>query len=366
MAPDPSTFRIVFDDNSGRPRFRQVQDYILAQIAAGVLKPGDRLPALRVWAGEIGVAYETMSKAVRELVASGVLDSRPRWGTRVTPRGRDARKRVGAIGVLSAGTFQQFMKTSRFYGALMPTVQDELMAHGERITHERWDPDTPMAEQFDHLRMVDGLLLLGNLRYSVQEILAVEALGVPVLFVGGELTDKRVHIVRTDGFADCRGAVARLVAMGHRAIAAWVDPADPRGLGYSQGLDDAGLPRRPEHVFTDSHPARTAEKIAALPERPSGLLLARHLDRVGKLALELAANGIRPGRDIHLCAYDEDLWHSLAPLGIAYSRLEQPGAEIARTAAKIILQRIEGSYGGPTHTFLGSRFVSIEATPAPA
>ena len=354
---------LTLDRNAAKPCFRQIQDILLDLISTGSLKPGDRLPPLRQWAGETGVAYETMSKAVRTLVASGVLEARPKWGTRVAARGVAARRRIGTVGVLVAEYFEDFLQHSRFYGRLVPVLQDELMKQQERVSFDRWKADVALTEMFDHLSMADGVLLMGNVRYPVEGILAAENLGVPFLLVGGELTDLRVHLVRSDDFADCREAVRELADMGHREIAVWSDTEDLRGLGYDRGMIDVGLPRRPEYVLTDSTLEAVVQRILAFGKRLTALLVTRHLDRVGDLARSLEAAGVRVGKDLHLCVYDDDLWQGLAPLGIPYSRIEQPLGTIATEAARIILSRIESRYEGPRQVLLRSRFVRV---PAPA
>jgi GntR family transcriptional regulator len=353
---------LKLDQNAAQPRFRQIQDALLEFIATGVLKPGDQLPPLRQWAGKVGVAYETMSKAVRGLVGSGVLEARPKWGTRVSARGVDARRRIGAVGVVVAEYFEEFMRHSRFYGRLTPMLQDELMKEQERVTFERWEPGMAMPAMFNHLATVDGMILMGNVRYPVEGILAVENLGLPVLFIGGELTDLRIHIVRSDDFSDCREAVRELAAMGHREIAAWVAPDDLRGLGYDRGLIDTGLPRRPEYILTGISTEKIVQRLVSLRKRPTALFVTRHLDQMSDLARRLDAAGLRVGKDIHLCVYDDDLWQGLAPLGVPYSRIEQPLASMASEAARIILSRIEGRYEGPAQVLLRSRFVRVPAS----
>ncbi|HRU07076.1 MAG TPA: GntR family transcriptional regulator, partial [Candidatus Brocadiia bacterium] len=208
--------RPVLDPRSEVPRFRQIQDHILAQIDSGKLAPGQRLPSLRPWAAEIGVAYETMSKAVRDLVSKGILNAAPRRGTTVAARG-PARGRAGAVGVVSYGPLTE-TGYSRYYSALIPMVQDELMARHERIIFERWVPGRPMTAMFQNLQLVDGVMLLGNVVYPAEQIRAVERLCVPVMCVGG-IQETGVCVVRGDDVADCRHAVGELVRMGHSSIA---------------------------------------------------------------------------------------------------------------------------------------------------
>jgi GntR family transcriptional regulator len=57
-AIDPSAPRLIY---------LQLADHIAGRIAAGELRPGDRLPAERDMATEYGVAYDTVRRATAVL-----------------------------------------------------------------------------------------------------------------------------------------------------------------------------------------------------------------------------------------------------------------------------------------------------------
>ena len=69
------------DQSSPDPLHRQIIDQIRHQIAAGRLKPGDRLPPVRSLAVELGVNVNTAAKAYAELERSGVLSTAPGRGS---------------------------------------------------------------------------------------------------------------------------------------------------------------------------------------------------------------------------------------------------------------------------------------------
>ncbi|MCK0114057.1 GntR family transcriptional regulator [Ornithinimicrobium sp. F0845] len=69
------------DPASSEPPFAQLHAQILAQVADGILTPGDRLPTVRRLAGDLGIAPNTVARAYRELEADGVLEGRGRAGT---------------------------------------------------------------------------------------------------------------------------------------------------------------------------------------------------------------------------------------------------------------------------------------------
>ena len=81
MASDPIDFAPVIDAASSRPPFQQLKSQIESAVRSGALPAGARLPAVRVLAGDLGLAANTVAKAYRELEDDGVLEGRGRSGT---------------------------------------------------------------------------------------------------------------------------------------------------------------------------------------------------------------------------------------------------------------------------------------------
>ena len=61
------------DPNSHVPVYVQIVEKMKAMIASGKLKKGDRVPSIRGLAKDLGVNFNTVAKAYRELVRDGVL-----------------------------------------------------------------------------------------------------------------------------------------------------------------------------------------------------------------------------------------------------------------------------------------------------
>jgi DNA-binding GntR family transcriptional regulator len=80
--------RPEFDPGSVKPLYEQAADWVAAEIAAGRLKPGQKFADSRDLAGEWGVAYQTVRRAMQELRDRGLVVSRVGKGTFV--RARDA------------------------------------------------------------------------------------------------------------------------------------------------------------------------------------------------------------------------------------------------------------------------------------
>jgi GntR family transcriptional regulator len=61
--------------------YEQLRQQITALVLAGGLTPGDRLPAIRQLANDLGIAGGTVARAYRELESDGVVTTHGRHGT---------------------------------------------------------------------------------------------------------------------------------------------------------------------------------------------------------------------------------------------------------------------------------------------
>ena len=84
------TFAVASD--SAVPPFEQLRTQILDAVTSGDLVPGARLPTVRRLAEDLGIAAGTVARAYRELEASGVIETRGRNGTYVSPHGDAAHR----------------------------------------------------------------------------------------------------------------------------------------------------------------------------------------------------------------------------------------------------------------------------------
>ncbi len=74
------------DTESATPVYRQIVDGIRVALVNGSLAPGDPLPAVRRLALDIGVHFNTVAQAYRELAREGWLEISARGGAQVKER----------------------------------------------------------------------------------------------------------------------------------------------------------------------------------------------------------------------------------------------------------------------------------------
>ena len=79
--------KIRIDLSSPVPAYRQIVDAIRVLLVEGALPPGTDLPSVRRLAMDLGVHFNTVGEAYRELAAEGWLDLRHGRGATVIERG---------------------------------------------------------------------------------------------------------------------------------------------------------------------------------------------------------------------------------------------------------------------------------------
>ncbi|MFG3553256.1 GntR family transcriptional regulator [Micromonospora sp. NPDC047557] len=87
MAEVPDVL-ITVDPDSPVPPYEQVRVQLAELIGDGRLPVGSRLPTVRQLAADLRLAANTVARAYRELEGAGLLETRGRNGTFVSP-GRD-------------------------------------------------------------------------------------------------------------------------------------------------------------------------------------------------------------------------------------------------------------------------------------
>jgi DNA-binding transcriptional regulator YhcF (GntR family) len=78
--------KIRIDLNSPVPATRQIADALRVELVEGRLKPGDELPSVRRAAIDLGLHFNTVAEAYRQLAAEGWLDLRHGRRARVADR----------------------------------------------------------------------------------------------------------------------------------------------------------------------------------------------------------------------------------------------------------------------------------------
>lgn len=127
---------LQIDFRSGLPIYTQIVNQVQAQVAGGILQPGDQLPTVRALAEELRVNFNTVARAYRILDEARIISTQQGRGTYITeippPRVTERLRKVS----LEALTHRYISEARRLEFSkdeIHEMVKDQLKAWKENI-----------------------------------------------------------------------------------------------------------------------------------------------------------------------------------------------------------------------------------------
>lgn len=284
---------------------------------------------------------ELLSESTRKAVFAAVKST----GYRANQAARNLRmRRAGAILVLVPNLGKPFYSTilsgisdgfaGSEYSVLISDTESQPMGEGE------------LAGNFLDGR-VDGVLSLdGNLSKAALESCHVAGVSQRIVFVCEWPEDDRFHSIRSDNVAGASAAIRHLYALGHRRIAHVTGPkgnvlTSARRTGVQAERESIGLPVRDEWIirgdFSLESGRHAAERILAMPERPTAVFCAADMVAFGLIA-RLGEGGVVVPRDISVVGFDDiEMSGSFLP---SLTTIRQDRQQIGQLAAMRLRQRM--------------------------
>lgn len=236
-----------------------------------------------------------------------------------------------------------------FFTAVERGVEDVTSARGYALILCNSADDPKREERY--LRMlgaqrVDGLILASaGERYPYLD--RVLQARTAIVLLDRVLPGLPVPAVTLDNVDAARIATRHLVALGHRRIGMVAPRADlsnssERVAGYRMELEMSGIPFDPE-LIADGRSLLEDARVAAgtlmaLPERPTAMIVGNNVMTLGTVAA-IEARGLRIPEDIAIVGFDDAIWADV--LHPRLTTIAQPTYELGRTAADLLLRRIE-------------------------
>jgi LacI family transcriptional regulator len=240
-----------------------------------------------------------------------------------------------------------------FFSVVAHAVQEAARENGYLVWLAASSGDTAIeaaqVEQMTH-HPVDGILLVPvDSRHNYLKTVAAG----PALLV---TIDRPIEVAATDTVgvenrAGARMAVEHLIAHGRKRIVCVATNTHlltikERLAGYEESMREAKLPRTTSLLLPSQADAKpTLKELFATPSRPDALFSANNsstiwvIDALREMEMEI-------GKDVALVGFDDVDFYTLITPPITAVR--QPAAELGRTAARLLLQRIKGELTTPS------------------
>lgn len=321
-------------------------------------------------AARAGVSHQTVSRVlnepelVRPATRERVLEAIKSLGYRRNSSARAlATSRTGLLGVINSGV--------AYFGPGQTAMAIEAAARTAgyaTITSSAEDPTARPDETLDSFLDlgVEGLIVVAP-TIEVAEATRALAGRLPIVIIATGLDSPApMHLVAVDHEQGARAAVRHLLDLGHRTIAHISGPLDwfdarARVAGWRAELQQARLPV-PEPIAggwdaRDGYAA--AERILALPERPTAVFAANDLLALG-LMRRLHEAGLSIPQDVAVVGYDDsagsDYFHP------SLTTIRQPFEAVGHRAIKVLLSTIGGA--NPADLLIVPTLVQRESTVA--
>ncbi|MET0418068.1 MAG: LacI family DNA-binding transcriptional regulator [Actinoplanes sp.] len=322
-----------------------------------------------------GVAQSTVSRALRgdprvredtrRLIEETAerLGYRPSWAAPPTPA---PRQRTRSIGVVSSDL------TNPFFPSLLNPVHDELQLMGYRFVlfAERTDLPTGQEALLSLLnRSIDGVLVT-TATLDSQLGAALAGRDLPIVLLNRYVDGMDVDRVTADNLHGGRTAARHLLDLGHRRIGVIRGPANTstsrdRHAGVAEGFADAGVSLDESLVregpFSHQSGYQHARDLLRLPGRPTALLCGNDVIAFGAIDAAKSLGLDVPG-DVSVLGFDD------VPMAawevFQLTTVRQPLADMARTAARLLVERIEheGDIGAGRERLFATSLVQRSTT----
>lgn len=256
---------------------------------------------------------------------------------------------------------------SPFWPPVARAAEQELRQHDYRLYIANTDEVSSAAdsamEMFLETR-VDGAMAAPPAGVRRRPYEAYVSSGRPLVFIERVVADVEADCVLVDDLHGGYLAARHLIGLGHQtigiiALPLGVSAANRRVDGIWQALREAGLAPADDMLevahFSEQEGFAAARRLLARQPRPDALVACSLRLTTGALAA-LHANQLRVPEDVALVGYDEMPWTLLCQPALTV--VQQPARELGRTAAALLLSRLDGSRAtGPVTELLQPRLL---------
>jgi len=360
-----------------------VAEKLRERIRSGRYQSGTKLPSERILEDDLKVDRRTISAAVEILVAEGLVSHRPNCRPIVdfTPRlhediDRTLKSRLIALIMYHGGagdyigTAQQrvFWGMNRYLstaGYHTISLDPSLCTGTDRNDAER------EAELLSYALTTGfgGVVFFSRACCYNRELVQKVSNQLPLVLLDRSMAGVQADFVGSENCQSMFEATWHLIDKGHRRIAfatsgEFVNAVQERLNGYYRALKAAFPADAYEMILTP--PVVNAgtwpelDAIGRLParERPTAIVCVNNSEAL-RVAGYLSALNIRVPEDISIVGFD-NLDRTL-PNGVTLTSVAQPFEEIGKTAAELIIRRIQDPAASFAHVALPTKLIESES-----
>jgi DNA-binding LacI/PurR family transcriptional regulator len=255
-----------------------------------------------------------------------------------------------------------------FYTALVRAVEDVAYANRHAVFLCNADEDIEKEKLYIDLALserVAGVIITPTQEEDNPSIALLEA-SIPVVSVDRRMHDLEVDTVVIDNVKAAIELTNHLIENGHTRIAGLFGPltitsSSERYEGYLKALNMHDIAPVPEIIFTgmpkQAFGYESTKKLLGMPTSPTAIFAANNLLVSGALRA-LYEEEPDTSKNIALASFDE----LSCPCQRLLTVVAQPTYELGRTAARLLLERIEDPAQPIREVVLKSKLIIRESS----
>lgn len=234
-----------------------------------------------------------------------------------------------------------------FFQRVSRAVDDAAQELGYNVILCNTDEDPVKEKKCLELLKMENVagIVISPTKKGVANFDATYSLGIPLVMIDRHVSGFSVDNVLIDNSTSAYKAVEHLISHGYRKIGGIFGSASTTGQerheGFTRAIQDAGLEVNENFIrFTgpkeeDAYIATS--QLLQQPDHPEAIFTSNSLLASGCLQAIRQSKLAIPG-DIALASFDDTSWAKLTDPAITV--IEQPTYEIGRTAAEMLIKRI--------------------------
>ena len=241
-----------------------------------------------------------------------------------------------------------------FFGEVIKGIS--MVADSQNLNIILCDTNENMEKEIKSLKMLKEQRIKGIIitptsdtnEFNSEYLLALENLGIPIVLVDRDVKYSNFDAVFIDNIKGTFDATEALIKEGHKKIAIIAGPTTSkpgrdRLRGYKKALTMNNMKLDENYIFYGDFKIGSGyectKKIVSMKDRPTAILVCNNMMNLGCIKA-LNEMNIRIPDDMALIGFDEI--EMIDVLGINISVVSRPTTEMGKTAAEILIKKLNG------------------------
>ncbi|MCY1722931.1 LacI family DNA-binding transcriptional regulator [Prolixibacteraceae bacterium Z1-6] len=299
----------------------------------------------------LNISASTVSRAlndnplIREATRKKIKQTAEEMGYRPNVMAANFRtKRTNTIGVIVP------LINRHFFSSVISGIEHVAYQQGFTVTISQSNDKFEKEDKIAHTlfaNRVDGLILSIAMETQTYDHLKLFSdRNIPLVFFDRIVDEIEAHKIVVDDFGAAYRATQHLIDQGRKHVAMIGGPLNlsiykNRQDGYCKALKDAGLDFDNSGVVNNSltreDGVKAIRKLMKAPSKPDAIFCANDTTALSAI-LYLQENGYRVPQDIAIVGFSNEPFSEVVTPAI--STIKQPGFEIGKKAAELIISQI--------------------------